>query len=177
MVGNTSTWMMSEYFSGLQGCARERDVVKLHLIGLGESDDPYSESNSSRFADDMTLWPGSTLQWLHLAPSAPRTIHANSTCGSQLPIVLPSNAPTVGVHNRIAGAEGCAPSCIRRGYALPTQLPQRLARALTCDVLFKTESKWNERKKEKRKGNGNGTEQEGTKTFNFPWCLLYIRVC
>lgn len=39
-------------------------MEKLHLIGLGESDDPYSESNSLRFADDMTLWPA--LEYGHI---------------------------------------------------------------------------------------------------------------
>ena len=48
---------MSVYFSGLQGCARARYLEKLHLLGLEECNDPYSESNSSKFVDNMTLWP------------------------------------------------------------------------------------------------------------------------
>ena len=48
---------MSEYFKRLQDRAGVRYVEKLRLIGLGESDDPYSESNSAKFVDDLTLWP------------------------------------------------------------------------------------------------------------------------
>ena len=48
---------MSEYFKRLQDRARVRYIEKLRLIGLGQSDDPYSESNSSKFVEDLTLWP------------------------------------------------------------------------------------------------------------------------
>ena len=45
------------YFLSLQGPARERYVDKLCLVGLEESDDPYSDTNSSSFTDDLTSWP------------------------------------------------------------------------------------------------------------------------
>ena len=48
---------MSAHFLSLQGPARERYVDKLRLVGLEESDDPYSYTNSSRFTDDLTSWP------------------------------------------------------------------------------------------------------------------------
>ena len=48
---------MSEYFQCLQGRARLRYLEKLHLVGLEDSDDPYSELNSSKFTDDLTKWP------------------------------------------------------------------------------------------------------------------------
>ena len=48
---------MSEYFLRLQGHAKARYVEKLHLLGLKECDDPYSDLNSSKFVDDMTKWP------------------------------------------------------------------------------------------------------------------------
>lgn len=48
---------MSEYFQCLQGPARVRYLEKLHLVGLEGSGDPYSEANSSKFTDDLTLWP------------------------------------------------------------------------------------------------------------------------
>ena len=46
---------MSEYQRSLQGPAKARYLEKLHLVGLEECDDPYSES--SKFTDDLTLWP------------------------------------------------------------------------------------------------------------------------
>ena len=49
--------IMSQYFRGLSETARVRYVEKLQLIGLQDTDDPYSEENKSRFCDNMTLWP------------------------------------------------------------------------------------------------------------------------
>ena len=46
---------MSEYLQTLQGPAKARYIEKLRLVGLEECDDPYSES--SKFTDDLTLWP------------------------------------------------------------------------------------------------------------------------
>lgn len=46
---------MSEYLRTLQGLAKARYIEKLRLVGLEECDDPYSES--SKFTDDLTLWP------------------------------------------------------------------------------------------------------------------------
>ena len=37
--------------------AKERYKQKLESVGLLLSDDPYVESNSHRFSDDMSLWP------------------------------------------------------------------------------------------------------------------------
>ena len=49
---------MSEYFLQLRDQAKARRYVeKLHLLGLAECDDPCNDSNSSKFTDDLTLWP------------------------------------------------------------------------------------------------------------------------
>ena len=48
---------MGEYFLQLQNQAKARYVEKLHLLGLVECDDPYDDSNSSKFMDNLTLWP------------------------------------------------------------------------------------------------------------------------
>ena len=53
----TKLGKMSEYFRCLLGHAKARYVEKLHLLGLAECDDPYSDSNSSKFVEDLTLWP------------------------------------------------------------------------------------------------------------------------
>ena len=55
---------MSVYFKSLQGPARVRYLEKLRLIGLGENEDPYSNSNSSKFVEDLTLWP--TVEYGHI---------------------------------------------------------------------------------------------------------------
>ena len=48
---------MSDYFTSLDPVARKRYVERLNLLGLDQSGDPYADSNSGKFANDMTKWP------------------------------------------------------------------------------------------------------------------------
>ena len=48
---------MSDYFTSLDPVARKRYVERLNLLGLDQSGDPYANSNSGKFANDMTKWP------------------------------------------------------------------------------------------------------------------------
>ena len=48
---------MSDYFKSLDPIALKTYLEKLHLLDLGESDDPYAERNHEKFEDDMTRWP------------------------------------------------------------------------------------------------------------------------
>ena len=51
------SWKMSNYFKNLDPIAKKRYFEKLHLLDLGESDDPYAERNHEKIEDDMTRWP------------------------------------------------------------------------------------------------------------------------
>ena len=50
-------WWIYMYMDGVDLVAKERYKQKLESVGLLLSEDPYLESNSHRFSDDMSLWP------------------------------------------------------------------------------------------------------------------------